>query len=51
MSLDGTKKLGVGQSVSDKSSFSLFKIFQNNSDPSGLYYAFPPESYFAAHLF
>lgn len=51
MSLGGTEKLGTGQTVHDKSSFSLFKIFQNNSDPSVLDYAFPPESYFAAHLF
>lgn len=51
MSLGGTKKLGMGQSLSDRSSFSQNKIFQNNSDPSVLYYVFPPESYFAAHLF
>lgn len=51
MSLGGTKKLDMGQSVSDKSSFSQDKVFLNNSDPSVLDYVFPPESYFAAHHF
>lgn len=51
MSLGGTEKLDLGQSVSDKSSFSQDKIFQDNFDPSVLDYVFVPESYFAAHLF
>lgn len=51
MSLGDTKKLGMGQSVSDRSSFSQDKIFQNNSDPGVLYCVFQPKSYFVTHRF
>lgn len=51
MSLGGTKKLDMGQSVSDKSSFSQDKIFRNNFDPSVLDYVFSTRVLFCSSSF